>query len=159
MSTGVSAGYGEQLRKVRGSFDLTQEAFAKKVGISLSSLRRYEKDERQPTLETASQIAQALGLSLREFLMHDDSEGMRSYVWSAALDDRLKQIGYSIVYDEHNADMWLCYPDGSFLRVPEEDMKALLDNSDAYLRFLLEELRQRLTKHLMQDEPEEDGGD
>jgi transcriptional regulator with XRE-family HTH domain len=144
--------YGEQIRKVRKAFGLTQEEFSKKAGIAVNSLRRYEANERQPTIEIATQMAQALGLSLREFLSHDPVE-KRSYFWVADLEDRLKQMGYSIGHDEDEGALWLNYPDGSTLGITEDDLNALADNSDAYLRFLLEDLRKRLSEYLTPASP------
>jgi transcriptional regulator with XRE-family HTH domain len=51
---------GENIRKARLTKKLTQEELATICSISLSSLNKYERDERYPKLETLIKIADAL---------------------------------------------------------------------------------------------------
>lgn len=150
--------YGPQIRKYREAYGITQEELATKAGISLSSLRRYEINERKPTLDTLESIAHVFGVKLAIFLWHDPID-KRSYLWADDLEDKLKQLGYSIGYDEDEGALWINYPDGSALGVTEEDLKILADNSDTYLRFLLEDLRKRLVKYLTPPSPAKPEGD
>lgn len=64
----MEAQYGKCIRSMRKKLKLTQEIFAQKCGISLTSLRRYEADERQPNIATLEGMAEALGMSLGDFL-------------------------------------------------------------------------------------------
>ena len=64
----MEAQYGQSIRQVRKNLKLTQEAFAQKCGISLTSLRRYEANERQPNISTIESMAKALNMTLGEFL-------------------------------------------------------------------------------------------
>lgn len=59
---------GERLVKLRKSKNLTQEKFAKEIGIGLASLQRYESGERSPTLDTLEKIANGLNVSLSEVM-------------------------------------------------------------------------------------------
>lgn len=59
---------GERLVKLRKSKNLTQEKFAKEIGIGLASLQRYESGERSPTLDTLEKIADGLNLGMGELL-------------------------------------------------------------------------------------------
>lgn len=70
----MEAQYGQNIRKVRKALKLTQEEFAQKCGISLTSLRRYEANERQPNIATIENMAKSLNMTLGEFLWSiDDS--------------------------------------------------------------------------------------
>lgn len=64
----MEAQYGARIRAVRKSLGLTQELFAQKCGISLTSLRRYEANERQPNISTIEGMASTLGMTLVDFL-------------------------------------------------------------------------------------------
>lgn len=48
--------------------DLTQQQLADKVGISKSSIKKYETGINQPTLETAKKIAKVLNITLDELV-------------------------------------------------------------------------------------------
>lgn len=64
----MDANYGGQIRAMRKSFGFTQADYAQKAGISLSSLKRYEANERQPTMAVLDKLAHALGMTTPEFL-------------------------------------------------------------------------------------------
>lgn len=59
---------GQRLKKIRKSKNLTQKQLANKVGISLMSIQRYERDERQPTVEILEKICDALDISVFELI-------------------------------------------------------------------------------------------
>jgi len=69
----MEAQYGQTIRTVRKAVKLTQEEFAQKCGISLTSLRRYEANERQPNIATMENMAKSLNMSLGEFLWSVDN--------------------------------------------------------------------------------------
>ena len=58
-------------RKEKG---LTQEEMAKKAGVGIAQMRRYEKGKSSPTLEVIKNIAKTLGVSADE-LIFDKKEG------------------------------------------------------------------------------------
>lgn len=135
----MDAKFGTQIKRVRKANHLTQKQLADLAGISLSALCRYESDERQPTLDTISALASAVGLEPHEFLWCDP-ETKRDYFWTDKLEDKLKQIGYSIGYNKEDAALWINYPDG-ILEVTEDELYALNDRINRYLKFELEELK------------------
>ena len=67
----MDAQYGPRIRAIRKSLGLTQEQFAQKCGISLTSLRRYEANERQPNISTIEGMANSLDMTLADFLWSD----------------------------------------------------------------------------------------
>lgn len=54
----------ERLYILRKELNLTQEAAAKELGISLMSYRRYETNEREPTAPTLVKMARFYHVSL-----------------------------------------------------------------------------------------------
>lgn len=56
------------IKKYRKARKLTMEQLSKKSGINLSTLKKYETDNRNPKLEQLSKIAEALEVSVFEFL-------------------------------------------------------------------------------------------
>lgn len=58
--------FGEKLRAMRLSLDMTQEELANKIGVQKQTISRYENSAREPNLKSAKLIANALGVSLEE---------------------------------------------------------------------------------------------
>lgn len=56
------------IKKYRKARKLTMEQLSEKSGINLSTLKNYETDNRNPKLEQLSKIAEALEVSVFEFL-------------------------------------------------------------------------------------------
>lgn len=56
------------IKKYRKARKLTMEQLSEKSGINLSTLKKYETDNRNPKLEQLSKIAKALEVSVFEFL-------------------------------------------------------------------------------------------
>lgn len=58
--------FSGKLKMLRG--DLTQTAFAKKLGIPQNTYHRYEKGERVPDIKALSKISKGLNISADELL-------------------------------------------------------------------------------------------
>ncbi len=58
---------GEQIRKFRNRYGLSQEALAKRAGIGRVTLARIELGIQDPTVGTLERLARALGVELRGF--------------------------------------------------------------------------------------------
>lgn len=56
--------FGNRLGEVRKEKKISQDALAKKIGVHAAVIGRYERDEVKPSIEMASQIAEALEVSL-----------------------------------------------------------------------------------------------
>lgn len=69
--------FAEKLAKLRREKGLTQEEMAKKIGVGIAQVRRYEKGASSPTLEVIKNIATTLGVSADE-LIFEENEGVAS---------------------------------------------------------------------------------
>src|SRR5262249_29481363 len=58
--------FGAWLRRRRKALDLTQDALARRVGYSVSAIRKLEADEYRPSREIAEHLADALGIAAEE---------------------------------------------------------------------------------------------
>jgi len=61
-----------RLKKIRQSYGLTQEAFAKRVGLSRKYVVTLESGKASPTLDTIEKIATALELSTHDLIDEGD---------------------------------------------------------------------------------------
>ena len=59
---------GENIRRIRKIQKMTQAELAKKTGISLATIRRYENGDYSPNLERIKIIADALGVPNHEII-------------------------------------------------------------------------------------------
>ena len=132
---------GDRMKKARKAAGLTQIQVAQRAGIAVNSLRLYEAGKRQPRLDQLQRIAAALGVSVSDLLGQDKQEEL-SGLWWFVLEQKLKKVGYSIGFYEEDAYIWINYPDGT-LEVTEADLKELDRSTDLFLRFELQELRNR----------------
>lgn len=62
---------GRRLRQLRG-FDITQEEFAQKLGVSQSQLSKYERGLAAPPADTLIRIKERLRVSIDWLLTGDD---------------------------------------------------------------------------------------
>ena len=69
--------FGEKLAKLRKDKGLTQEELAKKIGVGIAQMRRYEGGGSSPTLGVIQNITRTLGISADE-LIFDEHEGVAS---------------------------------------------------------------------------------
>lgn len=69
--------FAKKLAKLRKDKELTQEELAKKAGVGVAQMRRYEKGASSPTLEVIKNLAKAFGVSADE-LIFDEDEGVPS---------------------------------------------------------------------------------
>jgi transcriptional regulator with XRE-family HTH domain len=69
--------FAQKLSRLRKDKGLTQEELAKRVGVGIAQMRRYEKGASSPTLEVIKNMAKTLGVSSDE-LIFDKNEGVAS---------------------------------------------------------------------------------
>lgn len=67
--------FAEKLARLRKDKGFTQEELAKKIGVGIAQMRRYEKGSSSPTLEVIKNMARALGVPSDE-LIFDENEGV-----------------------------------------------------------------------------------
>ena len=77
----MSETFGNRLKALRKSKGLNQTQLAEKIGVSLLTLFRWEKDERQPRMNEIKARAKALGVSEAD-LLNDTPEKSRDWVIS-----------------------------------------------------------------------------
>lgn len=146
--------YGQQIRKVRKAFHLTQQEMAGKAGIGVNSLRRYEVGERQPNMAVLSKLAEAVGLSVAEFLWNDPitKEPYRTDEQQEfdAFSGYLQEMGYTVRLDMErfdnpegkNGPVWVIDDEHSHTRytATAAQLDSLMQNVIAYTKFQINQL-------------------
>lgn len=128
---------GERIRNYRKIVGLTQKELGTLSGTSERTIQNYETGKRQPRIEQLQKIAPILKVSVTDLL---GSPKSNDYFWSSYLEDKLKQIGCKLSWNEDDASIWIELPDGT-LEVTDKELKDLDDSTASYLRFRLEELK------------------
>lgn len=49
-------GYGKRIKELREKMQMTQEQFAKVLGVSFSTINRWENEAHEPTLKTKRRL-------------------------------------------------------------------------------------------------------
>lgn len=133
------------IQRARKAAGLTQSQLAEKIGKGFSTVQKYELGLSNPPVEVLRKIAEALGVPLASLVSPKETD-TSNYFWSADLEDKLKQVGYSLGQQEDKVRgeyyQWINYPDGT-LEVSDEDLKELHVSTNEYLRFKLDELKKK----------------
>ena len=67
--------FGERISSLRKKLKWSQDELAKKVGTSAPIIGRYERNEIKPSIETAKNIGDALGVTL-DYLLGDSENAI-----------------------------------------------------------------------------------
>lgn len=126
-------------RKIAG---LTQKELGTLSDTSERTIQSYETGKRQPRIEQLQKIAPILNVSVSDLLGEPQRNGC---FWSSYLEEKLKQIGCKLAYDEEDAAAWIELPEGT-LEVTDQDLRELDDSTVSYLHFKLEELKKKNIK-------------
>jgi transcriptional regulator with XRE-family HTH domain len=65
--------FGNNLRRIRESKEMSQEAVSLKMGTTPSQVGRIERGEINPTVSTLKVLADALGLQIADLFQYDYS--------------------------------------------------------------------------------------
>ena len=130
---------GVQLKNCRKRKGYTQQQLADAVGISVMSIRRYESGERVLPESVLKRITELLDIPYSALLFGTTEE---QPFWYVLLDQKLAAIGCSVGFDEDDAALWINCPDGT-LGLTEDELKELNSSTDSFLRFKIEELKQK----------------
>lgn len=60
--------YGSRIAKLREQKGWTQEELSERIGISRASLSHYEKDRREPNLETLTRLADVFKTTIDQII-------------------------------------------------------------------------------------------
>ena len=88
------------IKKYRKARKLTMEQLSEKSGINLSTLKKYETDNRNPKLEQLSKIAEVLEVSVFEFLDIIDNDKVCISFKNKEINNCLKE--YAVDYKKDN---------------------------------------------------------
>jgi len=64
--------FAQKLIKMRKEKEFTQQEMAKKAGVGIAQIRRYEKGKSSPTLEVIKNIAKTFGISADELIFDEE---------------------------------------------------------------------------------------
>lgn len=149
------ATFGQRLRDLRNSRGISQNELSKHIGVSKSSVNMYERDEREPGFETLEAIADFFNVNM-DYLLSGKTERAEKvqYIQIGPSDTGfpygfyLYDLGF-LEFKLRSIDCFLSednttikFPDG-ILTVTEEELRELDQSTDSYIRFKLQELREK----------------
>lgn len=140
---------GENIKKYRIQRSMTQKELGEKLGITQQMIGQYESGARNPKLATIRKIADALGVTMNVFLdghwleyqdeMKHDFDTKSDIIND--LVNKIDKLGY-IFKSDNEGNAWIEYQDGD-LAVSQEQLLQISENCDSFLKFKLEELKQK----------------
>ena len=82
----------DNLKRIRKSKNLTQEALAEKADISTQAIRYIETQRRWPSLETIRALAKVLKVSETEFFVDRKSKVSLEQAWAIVSESFTKKV-------------------------------------------------------------------
>lgn len=107
------AGVGEKIKNARQIKGMSQEALARAIGSTKSTISKYELGHREPSLDTIQRIADALRVDLLDLVTPTRGQIYFDKVLKAA--EEGKKRGLRVVWNG----------DGLFLTQPDKEQKIL----------------------------------
>ena len=92
--------FAEKLSKLRNNKGFTQQEMAKKIGIGIAQIRRYEAGKSSPTLEVIKNIAKTLGVSTDELIFDSDNELASARIPDKKLLEQFEMISRLKAHDQ-----------------------------------------------------------
>ncbi|NSW13763.1 helix-turn-helix transcriptional regulator [Enterococcus faecalis] len=92
--------FGEYLKNRRKEVHLTQQALSEKTGVPKSTISGIETGRFFPSTETSSALAQALDLTIEEFLEEKDRAKEKASVVAPVVSQRIASKGTTDIEDE-----------------------------------------------------------
>lgn len=123
--------FGEKLRSLRASINMTQKELADKLSISPSTIGMYEQNRRMPDTETLLKMASIFGVSVDYLLSKESSLGQYVQAQRARCD--IEEIEY-LIPDYHELSelelKWL----KSFRQLTEENQYIIIGDMQKYIK-------------------------
>lgn len=130
---------GLNIKKARKSKGFTQKQLAEKIGRVESSIRKYEKGEVEVPNSVLEQIAQVLDTTLAS-LIGVSSPYEERLQKADAFYQLLLTMQYSIIIDDPEHKPFLKTPNFETYAIEYEDLQKLIDVSEAYIKYTLNEI-------------------
>jgi transcriptional regulator with XRE-family HTH domain len=90
--------FGDRLKKLRKSKNLSQQEFANRIGINRSTYSRYEIDDNQADYDTLKKISDFYDVSIDYLLTGHDRQTTSNEMWQELLNPE-KQILFKDLLD------------------------------------------------------------
>lgn len=136
---------GSKIKTLRKESKLTQAELSLKANISRSYLADIERNRYNPSVDTLTSIAKALGLSLSELVNNKKSDNDRiTRTTEYFIEWYLINLGYKILYDSEG-NVILETPSDEY-EISELDLKDLQNSVDSFVKFKLSEIMSKSRK-------------
>ncbi|MBI3928725.1 MAG: helix-turn-helix transcriptional regulator [Armatimonadetes bacterium] len=94
MASSLSQVIGRHIRRVRRDHALTQQAFARRIGVNASYIGPLEKGQKSPSITTLERVSQEFSVPIFSFFIDDEvedraaAERIRALVMSRPTEER-----------------------------------------------------------------------
>ena len=129
---------GSRIKACRKDRGYSQREMADKLGLSYSTYSNYENNYREPPSEVINRICDILEIDFPDLV----GVGEPSFSTMDAITWKLQNLGYQIRGDFTEGHIEIIFPDG-ILSVSSKELETLDDETDAFLRFKLNELKNK----------------
>jgi len=144
----MTSDLGGRIRKARLALNLTQDEFARRIGVSKVAVARYEAG-RIPRTQILATIARVTGLNLNNLLEPDGAAHSPVRSTRRASSSRTLERAKALIEPDWRTDPWRQLPDENRKRYVERTkalVRQLSQNLEDYRQVLLNEISPRKPK-------------
>ena len=131
---------GSRIKQLRNKKGISQKDMASMIGIPVSTYSNYENNYREPSLELIYKICAVLQINIDLLFGYTKEVFQTERTYRIA--QKINLAGYDTETFE-NDDLLICYPNEECLRLSKEECLELDKLTNSYLKFKLEELKQK----------------
>ncbi len=135
---------GSKIKELRKENKLTQAELSLKANISRSYLADIERNRYNPSVDTLTNIAKGLGLTLSELVDVNANIQTLKQSKSYFIEQYLLTLGYEVVYDSEG-NIILDTSNVQY-EISELDIKDLQKSADSFIKFKLSEIMSKSRK-------------
>ncbi len=127
---------GENIKKFRKQMGFTQKELADRLGCAEITIRQYESNKREPSIEQLGKIADILNLHLFDLIdFTTEMDLLNSY--DNAMIEYYKRLGYHIAYEN---DYLVIRHNGYGYKLPTDSFLSLENNFRLDAEYNIDEL-------------------
>lgn len=131
---------GEKITRLRRVCGLTQKELAQKVGLTASTITKYEKGLLEPNIGTLQNISKTLNVNISALIDNDDFKNAISNL--NYFDKFIKSLGFNVWGRETEAvtEIWIRTPNNQRLVISGKAYKKLKNDIEEFAYFKINQL-------------------
>lgn len=131
---------GEKITSLRRVLGITQKELAEKIGLTASTITKYEKGTLEPNIDTLNKISEALNVSISDII---DNDKFKNVILDLNYFSKfMNSIGFNIYGRETDktSEIWIKNSKNERIAINEDAYKNLQKEIEEFVNFKVNQL-------------------